>query len=294
MEDVQAYSFGSADAQPPVMLSGLERLGEKLCRRLRVALEPIIGSRAQLTLVPAMVNSYAQWSAEVADFVSISLYRVSPLKGVVALRMNPEMIAGLVDCFYGGTGTRPAPKRREFTPTEDRLIGRLADGVIENLVDAWSETLAMEAVLTAREASLAHAGIAQADEPMLVQRFELGIGTGVKWPIDILIPVAALRSVEPLFENKVHDEARIVDPVWQTRLGRRLGDVSLPARTVLARPNLTLAELMQLKEGDVIPVTIGRNLPLIVGNRVVAHGTVGEQNGRAAFMIEKLAQGIDQ
>jgi flagellar motor switch protein FliM len=63
---------------------------------------------------------------------------------------------------------------------------------------------------------------------------------------------------------------------------------------VLARPNLSLAELMQLKAGDVIPVNIARSLPLIVGDRIVAHGTIGEQEGRAAFQIEKLVQGQDQ
>jgi flagellar motor switch protein FliM len=67
-----------------------------------------------------------------------------------------------------------------------------------------------------------------------------------------------------------------------------MAHVRLPARTVLARPNLTLAELMALQPGDVIPVHISRSLPLIVGDRIFAHGTIGEQDGRAAFMIEKL------
>jgi len=60
---------------------------------------------------------------------------------------------------------------------------------------------------------------------------------------------------------------------------------------VLARPTLTLDELLNLKNGDVIPVTIDRQLPLIVGNRVIAQGSIGEQNGRAAFMIERMTQG---
>jgi flagellar motor switch protein FliM len=71
-------------------------------------------------------------------------------------------------------------------------------------------------------------------------------------------------------------------------------DIRLPARTVLARPNLSLADLMQLKAGDIIPVTISRSVPLIVGDRIVAHGSIGDQDGRAAFQIEKLAQGPEQ
>ena len=110
----------------------------------------------------------------------------------------------------------------------------------------------------------------------------------------MVFPLAALRGVEALMGSKVASDDEHVDPVWQARVARRMRDIRLPARTVLARPNLSLAELMQLKAGDIIPVTIGRSLPLIVGDRIVAHGTIGEQDGRAAFQIEKIAQGPEQ
>jgi flagellar motor switch protein FliM len=82
---------------------------------------------------------------------------------------------------------------------------------------------------------------------------------------------------------------RVDDPVWRRQLAERMDDVRLPARTVLARPNLNMSQLMALQPGDVINIHIARHLPLIIGNRVFAHGSIGEQDGRAAFMIEKLA-----
>lgn len=291
MSEVLAHKFGTGDPQPPVMLSGIDRLGEKLGRRLRALFEPLVGSRGVVGIENARAVTYGDWAADVPQLVSISLYRMPPFKGPVAVRLNPDMVAAVLDCFYGGTGLRPAPKRNEFTPTEERLIAKLSDSIIENMVDAWSDLVAIDAAFTAREANLAYAAIAPDEEVMLLQRFTLSLGGNQSWPIDILTSVASMRGVEVLFETRPHDEGRIVDATWQGGLGARVAQVSLPVRTVLARPNLTLAELMQLQEGDVIPVHIGRNLPLIVGNRVIAHGTVGEQNGRAAFMIEKIAQG---
>ena len=85
------------------------------------------------------------------------------------------------------------------------------------------------------------------------------------------------------------EEPKAKDHVWQAQMERRVEQVRLPVKTVLARPNLRISELMALKPGDVIPINIARHLPLIVGDRVYAHGTVGEQDGAAAFMIEKLA-----
>jgi flagellar motor switch protein FliM len=204
------------------------------------------------------------------------------------------MISTLVDCFYGGLGNRPLPARGEFTPTEDRLISRISEGLIARLVDSWADILPLEPGLIIREAGIGFASAAQPGEQMVLQRFMLSIARDQEWPIDLLFPLSSLRAVEPLMGAKAPADEERTDPIWQARVANRMRDIRLPARTVLARPNLSLADLMQLKAGDIIPVTISRSLPLIVGDRIVAHGSIGDQDGRAAFQIEKLAQGPEQ
>ena len=294
MEDVQPFSFGRSEPQAPVMLSGLDRLGEKLGRRLRELLEPMVGAKPDIIAHPMQAMAYGTWAAQGNDFAALSLYRILPLKGLSLLRIEAGMVSLLVDCFYGGRGQVPAHSRTEFTPTEDRLAGRLATSIMEKLTDTWQETLPLDITLVGRETGLGHLAVAQPDEMMAIQRFDITLGRGTIWPVDIVMPLASLRAVEPMLGTKVHDETGAGDPVWQARLGRQMEKVSLPARTVLARPNMTLSELMQLEPGDVIPVHINRSLPLIVGDRIIAHGTIGDQNGRAAFMIEQLAEGTDQ
>ncbi|ASY43555.1 MAG: flagellar motor switch protein FliM [Pseudomonadota bacterium] len=294
MDDVQTYAFGRGESQAPMMLSGLDRLGEKLGRRIRALVEPICGVRPQVEAQDAQLLDFSAWSAQVPAFTSISIYRVAPLKGQVLLRMDAAMISTLVDCFYGGIGNRPLPPRGEFTPTEDRLIARLSESLLSRLVETWSDILPLEPALIVRETGVGFAASAQPGDQMVVQRFMIGITRDQLWPVDLVFPLAALRAVEPLMGTRLPADDDQKDPVWQARIARRMRDIRLPARTVLARPNLSLAELMQLKVGDVIPVTISRSLPLIVGNRIVARGSIGEQDGRAAFQIEKIVQGPDQ
>ena len=294
MDDVQTYAFGRGESQSPMMLSGLDRLGEKLGRRIRALVEPICGVRPQVEAQDAQLLDFSAWSAQAPAFTSISIYRVAPLKGQVLLRMDAAMISTLVDCFYGGIGNRPLPPRGEFTPTEDRLIARLSESLLSRLVDTWSDILPLEPALIVRETGVGFAASAQPGDQMVVQRFMIGITRDQLWPVDLVFPLAALRAVEPLMGTRLPADDDQKDPVWQARIARRMRDIRLPARTVLARPNLSLAELMQLKVGDVIPVTISRSLPLIVGNRIVARGSIGEQDGRAAFQIEKIVQGPDQ
>ena len=294
MNDVQTYAFGRGESQTPQLLSGLDRLGEKLGRRLRALFEPISGVRPHIAMLDAQVLDFGQWSAQVPTFSSIGVYRIAPLKGQMLLRMNAAMISTLVDCFYGGLGNRPLPARGEFTPTEDRLISRISEGVIARLSEGWTDILPLEIGLVIRETGIGFASAAQPGEQMVLQRFMLSIARDQEWPIDLLYPLSSLRAVEPLMGTKAPVDEERVDPVWQARIANRMRDIRLPARTVLARPNLSLADLMQLKTGDIIPVNISRSLPLIVGDRIVAHGSIGEQDGRAAFQIEKLLQGPEQ
>ncbi|WP_461159067.1 flagellar motor switch protein FliM [Sphingobium sp. TomMM35A] len=294
MNDVQTYAFGRGESQTPQLLSGLDRLGEKLGRRLRALFEPISGVRPHIAMLDAQVLDFGQWSAQVPTFSSIGVYRIAPLKGQMLLRMDAAMISTLVDCFYGGLGNRPLPARGEFTPTEDRLISRISEGVIARLSEGWTDILPLEIGLVIRETGIGFASAAQPGEQMVLQRFMLSIARDQEWPIDLLYPLSSLRAVEPLMGTKAPVDEERVDPVWQARIANRMRDIRLPARTVLARPNLSLADLMQLKTGDIIPVNISRSLPLIVGDRIVAHGSIGEQDGRAAFQIEKLLQGPEQ
>ncbi|HUD95631.1 flagellar motor switch protein FliM [Sphingobium sp.] len=294
MTDVQSYAFGRGESQAPVMLSGLDRLGEKLGRRIRAIVEPIAGVRPNVEAQEAKVLDFGAWSAQVPAFCSLSVYRLQPLKGQVLLRMDAAMISTFVDCFYGGIGNRPLPARTEFTPTEDRLIARLCDSLLSRMVETWGDVLPLEPGLILRESGVGYAAAAQPTDQMVLQRFVISITREQEWPIDLLFPLSALRAVEGLVSTKLPTDEEHLDPVWQARIARRMRDIRLPARTVVARPNLSLADLMELKVGDVIPVTIGRSLPLIVGNRIVAHGSIGEQDGRAAFQIEKLAQEPEQ
>jgi flagellar motor switch protein FliM len=294
MTDVQSFALGRGEAPPPMMLSGVDRLGEKLGRHLRAIVEPIAGVRPNIVAHSAELLDFSHWSRQVPAFASIGTYRCAPLKGQLLLRLDAAMISTLVDCFYGGIGNRPLPSRGEFTPTEDRLIARLSDAIMARMAECWRDILPLEPSLIAREPGVGFAASAPAAEQMVLQRFTVSITREAEWPIDLLFPLSTLRGVEALMGTRMHDDDAAADPVWQARIARQMRDIRLPARTVLARPNLSLADLMQLKTGDVIPVSISRSLPLIVGDRILAHGTIGEQEGRAAFQIEKLVQGPDQ
>lgn len=291
MTDVQPYAFGRAAAEPAAAaaIGGLDKLGDRLARKLRALIEPYCGSRPGVTAKAPDSTMFMMWDACVPSFVSLSLYRLLPIKGVVTLRIDATLISQLVDRFYGGRGNGQSAEKLEFTPTETRLINRLSGQIIGALVDSWAEVTRLDPILVSRETGIAQAEILPADADVVVQSFEVDLGAKDKFLIEVVYPHEGLSGIEMPTATRRVEEPKAKDHFWQTQLDRRIEQVRLPVKTVLARPNLKMSELMALKPGDVIPIHIARNLPLIVGDRVYAHGTVGEQDGVAAFMIEKLA-----
>lgn len=289
MDEAKPYQFGKAAQQSPALLNAIDRLGDRLARQLRALLEPYCGMRPAVTAKPIDRTMFMMWDACVPPFTSLSMYRLHPIKGTVALRIDAPLVSALVDRFYGGRGTAPDMEAREFRPTETRLIDRLSGQVMKAVTTVWADVVALEPQLLGRETGVVQAEIAEADADVVVQSFEVVLGDRDIWTIELVYPVDGLSSVEGANVPRTVEEARPADPVWQRQLAGCMDNVRLPARTVLARPNLKMTELLALKEGDVINIHIARHLPLIIGDRVFAHGTIGEQDGRAAFMIEKLA-----
>lgn len=288
--EVKPYAFGQDSFASADRLSGLERMAERLARHLRGVLEPFARGKVQVTPERHHTERFDSWRAGLPSFTSLSLYRLRPLKGGALIVVEPDFVTAMVDAFYGGSGL--ATKRgREFTPTEERLLGRLTDGIVEGVVSVWEDVAALNPSFVSRETNAAYASLVRSDEAVVVQRFVVMPAAGRSSSLSIIYPLAALRPYEGQLAAKVHADHGPADGEWRARMTDALAQVQLPVRSVLARPELTVAQLMALKPGDVIPITLAPKVPLIVANRRLAYGTIGEQEGRAALMIDQVEQG---
>jgi flagellar motor switch protein FliM len=287
-EAPRPFTLGSTSLRPMTALPALERMGERMARKLRNAIEPFARMKPKVTAETVSVRRFESWRAEQPEFMSLSLYSLRPLKGGVLLAIEPEFVNRLVDTFYGGSGTKAPAKQKEFTATEERLLGRLAEAVMGTLADVWSEVLPVKPQLNSRETNIAFASLVRDEEPVVIARFTVTPFQSKPGTIDILYSVASLRAVESQLTANLHDDGGIASRHWRERMGAALSDVRLQARSVLARPNISVAELMQLKPGDVIPISVPALVPLLVAGRPVALGRIGDQDGRAALQIEKI------
>lgn len=282
------HAFGTAAQEGEVRLTGLERMGDRLARLLRDAIEPFANAKVTVAPQPLATDRYEAWRAAQPDFTAVGLYRPRPLKGLMLVALEPAFVAAMTDSFYGGSGIVAAPQGPSLSASEDRLLVRLTEAVVRVLMEGWAEALPLEPELVGHETSMGYVAGIRDDEGIVVQSFEVRAGQMRPATIAIVYPLAALRGVEVDLAHKVHEDGGEDNERFRQRLAHALEEVRLPVRSVLARPEISVAGLLALKVGDVIPITIAPTAPLIAGTKPLAMGVIGEQEGRAALQIQAV------
>lgn len=290
--EIEPYALGQRKDRPVAHLAHLERMNERIARRLRDVIEPIAQTRAKVDPIPLESRRFDEWQRNQPDYTSLSLFRVRPVKGMMMVAIDPAFITNMVDAFYGGTGNGLPAKGGEFTPSEQRLRTRLVTAITDVLTKCWTETFPLQFEFTTHETNVHFANMVRSDEAVVIQSFTIKPGMSRSTKIEILYPLSILQPIEDQIAARAQAGAAGEDVEWKNRLLGALDNVALPVRSVLARPEMTVAQLLALKPGDVIPVTLSQTVPLLVGNRRFAQGTIGEQDGRAALMIETLNKGL--
>lgn len=271
---------------------GLDRVGSKIARALGAVLASA-GQALSVACGGVRTMTLRDWQSTLPPQIAVARYRDPVIKGGLLLSLPPSIIAALVDAYYGGDGdTTGVPT--VFGAAEQRMFERLAQSSSAAIVAGWADVAPLAPKLEASFAAQDDIAFGKLDDLVVVQRFALG----PRYPDDevaLVYPVGALRGMAGLQKGRKDAPSDAVnierDPVWQRRLSDAVMQSRLPVRTVIARPTVPLHRLMSLAPGDFIPVTLPARVPLTVAGRLLAHGTIGEANGRAAIMIDRIEPG---
>ncbi len=280
------FKLGAESCATTSALPALDRMNERLARRLRTTVEPL--ARTKLKVIPQQIQTltFKEWQEAQSDFSSLSVMAFMPHNGLVGLVIEPMLISRLVDTYYGGSGNIQPTCAKEFTPTEEKMIEKLFQAWVASLEEVWREIVPASFRLRTRESNVGYATFARSEETMAVARFVFEFNSGQPSSIDLIYPIATLRHVERDLATSNKDEHGPRGHEWRRNLHKAVREIRFKARTVLARPDLHMSELIKLSPGDIIPVNLSSMVPLIVQEREIALGTIGEHNGRAAFKIE--------
>ena len=294
-QQVEHATLGVQNLNPFGDLHTLQHLSARLARALRGVFEPLLRKEVRAFAEPLVVQRFADYRAERADGLTAWLpLQMAPAGGQALVVFDGRFVMELLDLFFGGTGATPPQLPSEFTPAAEAIVARLGMLLAAPLTAAWEPLGRIDFVPGHVESNAALIQGLDGDDAVVVTRFGIAAGTAKPVFVDIVYPVAALKPHTPSLIGKVHAKTAAPDPAWRNGLTRNVMAVKFPVRSVLAEPMVALSVLMDLKPGDVIPISFGAEVPVMVGGDRLGMGTVGTSNGKAAIRLNSITRELEE
>lgn len=273
-------------------LPGLDAIHQSAVAQLQVALAQFTGQSCTVTVNPAQTETYGAFIARQPTPASLNVLAIKPLYGNALLVVHPQLLFGLIDALFGGSGRFPAPfEGRAFSPSEQRVIQRLTGHFCTGYMNAWRSVFALELEPTRSEMNPQSAEIAAPGEMMLSAEISVSIGAA-SGALSFCVPCATL---EPIRDKLSRFSGTIApDPADRRRidaLAAQIKGAQVELVAELASGRMTVAELLALKVGDFVEFDLKETLLARIGNVPMMRCGYGVSAGRYALRVQELLTG---
>src|SRR5690606_25262448 len=139
------------------------------------------------------------------------------------------------DSRFGGHGRyNTRVEGRDFTTTEQRIIGRLLELTLESYRSAWENVYPIETEYIRSEMHTKFASISSGNEIVVVSSFHIELGSaGGK--LNVCLPYSMIEPVRDLLTRPLQEsDSHAIDGRWTSQLSRevRAAQVELIAEFV--------------------------------------------------------------
>jgi flagellar motor switch protein FliM len=251
----------------------------------------------ELFKIPVEVEPRATRSVQLSEVLvsipepsAINLVRTPPLNGISFIINPGDLLSFFVDHYFGGSagGNQARPASRDLTPTERRINEVLATRFLLTLQAAWAEKISLTADLVSTETNPDFLQVGSPRQLALDFAFDIKVrdwSSSVHW----VVPYTALEALRPKLGNATASQANQQGSAdWESYLRQELPGVELEVSGVFSCNRTTIAEIMGLREGAVVPLQMPSEVTLCVEGEPFGMGEHGAFNGRKSIKITGL------
>jgi flagellar motor switch protein FliM len=285
---VHAYNLGTQERIVRGRMPTLELVNERFARYLRIGLFNYMHRNAEISVGPIRVQKYSEFIRNLVVPTNLNLVIAKPLRGTALFVFDPNLVFLVVDNMFGGDGRfHTRVEGRDFTQTEQRIIQGLLDVTFVEYSKAWKPVYAMAFEYVRSEMNSQFANIATPSEIIVATTFTLEFG-GATADMHICFPYSMLEPIRDLLYSTMQSEQLSTDKRWISTLRKQLQGAEVEIVAHLGGSTISLGQILKLKAGDVIPISIPEKIMANVDNIPLMECSYGQQNGQYALKVERF------
>jgi len=286
----RGFDFGSQDRIVRGRMPTLEMINERFARQFRISVFNLLRRSAEISVSGVQMLKFSEYIHSMFVPTSLNIVKVNPLRGPALCVFDPKLVFILVDNFFGGIGRHAKIEGREFTPTEQRVISMVLELAFKDLEEAWKPVLPVKFNFVSREVNPQFANIVSPNEVVVLSTFHVELDGG-GGDFQVTLPYSMLEPIRELLDAGLQSDSAEKDDRWTSSLLDEIKLAEIPVYSTLTEVNLTLRDVLNFKEGDVIPIDLPDEVTLFSDEIPLFRCEYGVSEG---MMAVKIGQPVDK
>ena len=284
----RSYNLGTQERIVRVRMPTLELINERFARYLRIGLFNFMHRSTDISVGPIRVQKYSEFIRNLVVPTNLNLVAAKPLRGTSLFVLDPNLVFLVVDNMFGGDGRfHTRVEGRDFTPTEQRIIQGLLGVVFTEYARSWKPVFDISFEYIRSEMNSQFANIATPSEIVISTTFSLEFG-GTVADMHICFPYSMIEPIRDLLYSTMQSDQLSTDQRWIVMLRNQLKNAEVEIAAQLATTTVTLNQILKMKSGDIIPISIPEIIVANVDDVPLMQCRYGQQGGQYALKIERF------
>ena len=292
-EGIRDYNLAQQERIVRGRMPTMEIINERFARNIRVGLFNFIRKSPEVAIGGIKVQKYSAFLREIVVPTNFNIVSVKPLRGSGLIVCDPTLVFAVIDSLFGGIGKFHARiEGRDFSPTEQRVITRIVEVVLNEYHKAWKGIYPLELEYQRSEMQPQFANIATPSEIVVSTSFTLEIGE-TSGTIYFCIPYSTLEPIRDVLYSAVQGDAIEVDRRWVKLLSHEIQAAEVTMVAELAQTEATVEQLLAMQIGDFIELDRNPSIKAHVDGVPVFECQYGTHKGKYALRVERNLRGTD-
>jgi flagellar motor switch protein FliM len=287
------YNFRRPDKFSKDHLKALQTIHEAFARQLSMILTAYLRMHLEVNVVSVDQLTYDEFVRSMPSPVTVTIAEMVPLPGQALLGFSQEICTSMIDRMLGGPGQSES-KPRELTDIEQSLMRRVIDRAVDCLEEAWHSFVSVAINQVGMEDSYTMIQEASPGEIVALITFEVVLSQKDSGLMNFCIPYPVLESVmgqlsaQRIF-NRHQDDSMEQE---NEKILQKLHYAKVPVEVFLSGTQLSVQELLDLSEGDVIRLDrlATQDMLVNINHKPKFYGRPGKVKNKLAIYVTDSVQ----
>ena len=293
---IKLYDFRRPDKFSKDQLRAIQMIHESFTRQLTTTMSTMVRSMVSAEIASVDQFAYDEFVRSLVQPTVIGILEMYPFSGNALIEINPNLVFAIIDRMLGGKGEFSG-KVRELTDIERTVVERVIMRMLELLEESWSTVVDVRFRYENLESNPFFVQICPGTDMVLLVILKLKVGD-VEGMVSICIPYFLMEPIMDKLSSQqwFASTGRKSDEGSRDYILKHMQHVRVPLALELGHTVLNVADVMQLRTGDVIKLdeTLKDPLSVRIGNLVKFRAVPGSVNGRYAAEISEIIPGEDE